>query len=331
MLMYAAMTLGGLVVLAFGADFLVRGSVALAKRFGVSPLVIGLTIVAFGTSLPELTVSLQAAHEGAVGLAIGNVVGSNIANILLILGTAAAISPVVCSKSAVLRDGMAMLGGTTLFVVLGMTTVMGIFHGIGALLLLGGYLLACYFHDRQHSEQSVAADEVADIEEISGSLGVIAAKTVGGLVAVIVGAELLVDGAVGIARALNVSEEVIGLTLVAFGTSVPELATTIVAALRRHADVALGNVLGSNLFNIFLILGSVTLFVPVDLAIDAPKIAAFDIWIMLATTVILFPLMATGWRLSRLEGGLFLLAYAGFLTAAFTGVGNMMMTMVFAS
>ncbi len=324
MLIDIAMTVGGLVLLAFGADFLVRGAVALAHRLSISVLVIGLTVVAFGTSLPELLVSLRAALQGSTGLAVGNVVGSNIANVLLILGAAAAIYPIKCHRSTLLRDGTAMLVATALFIIAGLMGSIDRVHGIVGLLLLTGYLFLCYFMDRR-ANHAVTAQEVQDVDAIKGSLGFAVLAVVGGLIGVLAGAELLVNGSVSLARAFGVSEEVIGLTLVAFGTSVPELATTAAAAVRRHADVALGNILGSNLFNLLFIMGAVGLVVPFDFP---AKIAAFDIWIMAAVSVALMPLMASGWRLSRVEGSILLVLYLVFVAAQFFGVGEMMMTMM---
>ena len=327
MLIDALLTVGGLVLLVFGADFLVRGAVALAQRLGISPMVIGLTIVAFGTSLPELVVSLEAALGGSTPLAVGNVVGSNIANILLILGAAALIQPISCNRAAVVRDGLAMLVATVGFIAAGLAVTLGVVYGVVALICLFGYLYWSYLSDRRATaagkeaeEDGCAAD--SDVEPLKGPIYLALLATAGGLVGVIVGADMLVNGATGLARSFGVSEEVIGLTLVAFGTSVPELATTIVAAFRRHADVALGNVLGSNMFNLLGIMGVVTLLVPVDLP---PKIAAFDIWVMLAVSIILFPFLRSGWRLSRVEGTVFLALYAAFIVAAFLGVGDALM------
>ncbi|MCB9948991.1 MAG: calcium/sodium antiporter [Rhodospirillaceae bacterium] len=324
MLIDVALTVGGLVLLALGADFLVRGAVGLARRLGISPLVIGLTVVAFGTSLPELLVSMRAAVGGATGLAVGNVVGSNIANVLLILGAAAAISPVGCNRTALLRDGSAMLVATALFILAGLLGSIDRAHGIVGLLLLGGYLYACYLMDRR-ANHALAAEGVQEVAPIDNSLAFILLAVLGGLLGVLGGAELLVDGATGLARRSGVSEEVIGLTLVAFGTSVPELATTVAAALRRHSDVALGNVLGSNLFNLLLIMGSVGLVVPFEIP---AKIAAFDMWIMGAVSLALMPLMASGGRLSRMEGLALVALYLVFVATQFLGVGEMVMTML---
>ena len=321
MIAITGMVVGGLILLAVGADYFVRGAVALARTLGISMLVIGLTVVAFGTSLPELLVGLNAALSGATGIAIGNVVGSNIANILLILGAAAIITPVHCTRRTLYRDGMAMLGATALFIAFAMLGTLGIWHGAIALCLLGSYLYACYLADRK-SDDCLSCEEADEVAPVAGSTGKIILITICGLIGVIAGSELLVRGATELARALGVSEETIGLTIVALGTSVPELATTVAAARRRHADVALGNVLGSNLFNLLCIMGAITLVVPIDLAAMAPKIASFDLWAMLAVTIIIVPLLATGGRLSRREGGILIMAYAAFIAAQFFGIGG---------
>ncbi len=313
----ALSTIGGLVLLMVGADYLVRGAVAIARCVGVSPLVIGLTVVAFGTSLPELVVCMQSALDGVVGVAVGNVVGSNIANILLILGAAGVISPIRCTRMACLRDGSAMLAATVFFIAFGMMGTLGALYGALGLLLLAAYMFWSYRSD-QAAGNGLHAQEAEDVEPIRGSIWLAALAVAGGLVGVVVGAQLLVDGAVGIARTFGVSEEVIGLTLVAFGTSVPELATTIVAAYRRHADVALGNVLGSNLFNLLGVMGATTLIVPMELP---PQIASFDIWVMAGVSLLMVQFMYTGWRLSRPEAAVFLVGYGAFITIQFYGVG----------
>ena len=326
MFFYSAVTLLGFVLLMVGADYFVRGAVAMARRLGISTLVIGLTVVAFGTSMPELLVSLSAALEGAKGMAVGNVVGSNIANILLILGAAAVISPVRCSRMTLFRDGMAMLAATSLFIAFSLLGTLDVWHGATALLLLSAYLYSCYRSDRKRGD-GLAREEAEEVEALSGSMPRVGAICTVGLAGVIGGAQLLVHGATGLARGLGVSEEVIGLTLVAIGTSLPELATTIAAAVRRHADVALGNVLGSNLFNLFCIMGVVTLFVPIDMAVVAPKIAAFDLWAMFAVSILLVPMLASGSRLTRGEGVWLLVAYGAFIAAQFLGVGERMVAL----
>ncbi len=311
-----SMTVGGLVLLMVGADYLVRGAVGIARALGVSPLVIGLTIVAMGTSLPELVISLQAALEGSPGIAVGNIVGSNIANILLILGVAGLIAPIRCSRMAIFRDGSAMLAATALFIVAGLLDLLTIAYGSIALVLLGAYLYLSYRSDKKAGD-GLHAQEAAEIESIAGAIWLSILAVVAGLGGVIFGANLLIEGAQGLARTFGVSEEVIGLTLVAFGTSVPELATTIVAALRRHADVALGNVIGSNLFNLMGVMGVVTCVLPIELP---EQILRFDLWVMAGVSAMMIQFMYSGLRLSRGEAALFLVTYGAFVVIQFVGV-----------
>lgn len=316
-----ALTLGGFVLLLGGADFMVRGSVALARRFDVSPLVIGLTIVALGTSLPELMVSLRAALDGSTGLAAGNIVGSNIANILLILGVSGLMAPIACTRQALFRDGTAMVGATFLLVLVGMLGTIGFWHGLTGVILLSVYLFSCYWSERR-SGDAIHAEEAENVSVVHGSLGVIGLAVVGGLIGVLIGAELLVEGATGLARSFGISEEVIGLTLVAFGTSVPELATAIVAGLRGHADVSLGNVFGSNLFNTLGIMGVVTLFVPINIP---ESMLQFDVWVMIAASIMIVVMLRSGWRLGRPEAAFLLVCYGLFVAAQFYG-GPAMLT-----
>ena len=320
MILDISMTVGGLVLLMVGADYLVRGAVAIARALGVSALVIGLTVVALGTSLPELVISLEAALDGSAGLAVGNIVGSNIANILLILGVAGLIAPIRCSRMAIFRDGTAMLASTAFFIAAALIGLLNIAYGLIALVLLTGYMYASYRSDKK-AGNGIHAQEAADIEPIAGAIWVSVLAVVAGLAGVIFGAKLLVEGAQGLARTFGVSEEVIGLTLVAFGTSVPELATTIVAALRRHADVALGNVIGSNLFNLLGVMGVVTCVVPIDVP---EQILRFDLWVLAGVSAMMIQFMYSGLRLSRSESALFLITYAAFVLIQFIGVETLM-------
>lgn len=305
---------GGLVGLVFGGDMLVRGSVTVAQIAGLPPLVIGLTLVGFGTSTPELVTSLQAALDGAPGIAIGNVVGSNIGNILLILGIAALIGPIAVDRRAFLRDGsvLAVASITILGVVL--TGTLG--RGAGAMftILLVLYLAYTLLSERRHT---AAADVYEAEARIFTPLTLTRALvvTVAGLAVTIIGAKLLVSGAVGLAQAAGISETLIGLTIVAIGTSMPELITSIIAMRKGEGDVAFGNIVGSNIFNILGILGITALVHPLSIP---PEIAAFDIWVLLAATAFLLAFAFTGWRISRREGALFFggyLAYLGVLIA----------------
>ncbi len=306
---------GGILLLFLGGEALVRGAVALASRFGVSPLVIGLTVVGFGTSAPELVVSVGAALEGQPDLAIGNVVGSNIANILLILGLSAVIMPLVVQQQVFRRDGMIMVAAS--LALAGLAMFGAIDRWAGAILLVGLAAFVIYAYVAGRREQALAnvyaaeADEVSDVPLASWKAPVAALV---GLVLLVVGARMLVTGSVDIARAFGVPEAVIGLTLVAIGTSLPELATSLIAALRGHADVAVGNVVGSNIFNILGILGVAALIEPLPFT---GRMASLDVWVMLAVATAAMIMLRTGWKFSRWEGIACLAAYGVYSTTMF--------------
>ena len=302
----------GLALLFVGGEFLVRGAVSVARRLGVSELVIGLTLVGFGTSAPELVASVEAALLGAPGIAVGNVVGSNIANVLLILGLGALLTPMRTTRRAFLRDGPVLLAASGLLAAACLLDVIGRPIAAVFLALLLAYTWHTYRSERAGaaSGSGVRASEAEVAASRPGSLGLGLAISLGGLVGVLLGATLLVEAAITIARLWGVSEAVIGLTVVAVGTSLPELATTLVAAWRRQPDVAFGNVIGSNLFNIFGILGLTALVQPLPVP---PEIARFDVWVMLGVALFLVAFAVTGWRVSRAEGTAFLLGYAAYL------------------
>lgn len=298
----------GLVFLFAGGEFLVKGAVALAQRLGVSPLVIGLTIVGFGTSTPELLVSVQAALNGQPDIATGNVIGSNISNILLILGCAALICPIACTPSLVYRDGLVMGLSAVLLTGLCLYGTIGMVAGILMLVLLVLFMGGTYYLESTLKAPSAELRE-EETELIAPapmpvwkSLGLL----IGGIALLMAGASWLVESAVFIAKGFGVPEHVIGLTLVAVGTSLPELATSVIAALRKNADVAAGNVVGSNIFNILGILGVTAIVQPIPVN---PSIVNFDIWVMLGVSVGVIPFLITGWRISRREAVLFLALY----------------------
>ncbi|CUH35230.1 Inner membrane protein YrbG [Jannaschia seosinensis] len=293
----------GLVILVFAGDALVKGAVNLALRLGIPALVVSLTIVAFGTSAPELLVSVQAIIDGAPGLALGNVVGSNTANVLLVLGVPALIAVLRTSAHDTRRDFLYMIGATVLFLALCLTGRLVWWHGIVLLAALAAVLTATFMSSRE-----------ADVEVEGAEPGLpgwkVAVFLILGLIGLPVGASLLVDGATAIARTYGVSEAVIGLTLVAIGTSLPELATTVMAAIRRHADVALGNVIGSNLFNLLAIMGVAVLVGPV------PVDDAFlqkDLWVMGAASLLLVPFVFMGRDITRIWGVALCTLYVGYL------------------
>lgn len=304
--------LAGFVLLGFGGDLLVRGAVAVARVLGVSTLFIGLVLVGFGTSMPELAASLRAAFQGAPDISVGNVMGSNIANMLLILGVTATLATVRCDPAALRRDGSLLLAVTfllALFVVSG-----AISRAAGGFLVTALIAYIVYAYISETRSKNAAADlherEGELIEAPATSLPIGLLITLGGGVMILVGASLMVSGAVTSARMLGVSEAVIGLTVVAIGTSLPELVAAIAAARRGETDLAFGNVLGSNLFNVLGILGITALVQPLNIA---ASLARFDIWILLATTVLMAVFAWTGQKLSRWEGIVFIVLYAAYM------------------
>ncbi|MDX1484525.1 MAG: calcium/sodium antiporter [Alphaproteobacteria bacterium] len=314
----ALQILGGFVLLLFGAEFLVRGAVALAKRFNVSPMIIGMTIVAYGTTAPELVVSVEAALRGAPGISVGNVVGSNIANILLILGAAALVHPIRCHPQLLYRDSSVMLGAAFLFVGLALTGTITRTQGILMIAAIISYSIYTYWSERRRNRDTdIFEQEAEEFGDGPRSLWLALLAVIGGIGSVVVGARILISGAVTAARYFGVGEEVIGLTLVAVGTSLPELATAVVAAWRRHTDVAIGNVIGANIYNVLAIMGVVAIVSP--LTIPA-QIVAFDIWFMLAVTLGLLVAVVAFKGVHRAGGLLFLSAYAAYIALQYYGL-----------
>ena len=311
----------GFVLLFIGGEALVRGGVALAQRLSVSPLVIGITIVGFGTSAPELVVSVNAALSGSPGISVGNVVGSNLANMLLILGVAAMIWPIACNPTAVRRDGLFVLAVTVIFVLFGIGGRILAWHGMAMLGLLTLYLWYSIRRDSRsgNAEAERHREEAEEVGKIPENLWAMLGYIALGLAALWGGSELLVDGAVTVARSAGISEEVIGLTMVALGTSLPELAVAVVAAYKKKPDICLGNVLGSNLFNLLGVLGVASLFVPVPFA---DRIITFDLWVLLGVTALLMPIMMSGYRISRIEGTVMLVAYFVYVGYQYFGPGG---------
>lgn len=308
----------GVVVLVLGAQALVRGGVGLARRFGVSQLLIGVTVVAFGTSAPELVIALDAARGGLPDLVIGNAIGSNICNVLLVLGATALVAPIAASPHALRRDGAVMAFATLLVVALALGWG-GIerWHGAGLLAIL---VLASWNTYRAERVAWTAPGafhrrEAEQVAPVTGSVSVNGCLVVVGIAMLYGGAELLVAGAVDTARAFGVSETVIGLSLVAAGTSLPELATSVVAARRGSTDVALGNVLGSNVFNLLGVLGAATLIAPIPFP---PRVLAIDLWLLIASAAVLTPAIAFGRPIGRCFGLALLGAYAAYVTTLYT-------------
>lgn len=317
--MTALLILGGLALLIAGGDLLVRGAVRLATRLGISPLLIGLTLVGFGTSTPELVTSVQASLAGSPGIAIGNIVGSNIANILLILGISALMAPIAVTSSALKRDGATMVGVAILFSLVAATTVLS--RPVGAVFIL---LLIMYLAYSVALERKATSDHGAAFDKSEAAFGVDGGLrpdanaswapslllALAGLGLVILGGKFLVDGAVTLARVYGISESVIGLTIVAVGTSMPELVTSVVAAIRKQSEVAFGNVVGSNIYNILGIGGATALIAP---TVVPPEIVRFDNLIMVLVSLAMLVLAWTGFRIGRREGGLLVTGYVIYL------------------
>jgi len=303
---------GGLALLLFGSEAIVRGGVAVARVFNLSPLVIGLLVVTAGTSAPEFAVSLEAASNGAPDIALANIVGSNILNLLLILGAAALIRPLPSSPKVVLRDGGAMLLSAAALALLAQTGAITRLEGIFMLGAFALYILVIFFSDwRRAAEHSVpcarAVQRLQNGAPQSGASGLF--HVLFGLVGLTVGAHFTVMGAEAIAREFHLSQALIGLTVVAFGASVPELVVTLVAAARGQTQLAIGHLIGSNVFNVLGALGATAALVP--LKVD-PALGQ-DLLAMVAASVLLVPLLVSRWRLTRPRGAVLVLSYACYL------------------
>ena len=311
----------GLAVLLVGGDLLVRGAVGISERLGISPLVIGVTVVAFGTSAPELVVCVEAALTGQPDLAIGNVVGSNIANVLLVLGMSALVYPIICDPEGLRRDSTLMLIASLFFAFIAWGRLFERWHGGMLLALLVVFLVYSYLRAVRPRDRAIE-DSSRDLEGIETMPRAISASVVlvlGGCLGLALGSHILIDGATEVARAIGVSETVIGLTLVALGTSLPELATSMVAAVRRHGEVALGNVLGSNMFNLLGIMGVTAMAAPIPVP---SEILSFDIWVMLGVALLLGGFTLRCAPIGRVVGALFVIAYSAYLVAQFNGLSG---------
>ncbi|APZ51995.1 calcium/sodium antiporter [Salipiger abyssi] len=309
---YAAL---GLVILLLAGDALVKGAVNLSLRVGIPALIVSLTIVAFGTSAPELLISIQAALEGVPGIALGNVVGSNTANVLLVLGIPALIAVMQTSTHDTRKSYVIMLAASVLFIAMAFRGVFDRLSGFVLLAVLAVILSDSVRDALRHRREGKHDPELEDLEEPEGAdpdmPGWKIALFLGlGLVGLPLGADLLVDSATEIAHMFGVPDTVIGLTLVALGTSLPELATTVMAAIRRQADVALGNVIGSNLFNLLAIIGVAALIKPMP--VD-PEFLRFDLWVMLGASLLLMPFVFWGRDLGRVWGVILSALYVGYI------------------
>jgi cation:H+ antiporter len=313
--------MAGFVVLLFGAEYLVRGAVSLARRLSVSPMIIGMTIVSYGTTAPELVVSLQAAVAGRPGIGVGNVIGSNIANILLILGASAAIFPIVVNPRALRRDAAMVGGSAILFTLFALSGMIERWQGALMVAVLIGFSFFAFHTERRRGRANDPGDlpeQVAEeFREAPKTVWLSSLSVVGGVASVTIGAKLLVTAAIDTARALGVGEEVIGLTIVAVGTSLPEFATAVVAALRKHPEVAVGNIVGANIYNLLAIMGLVAVIAPIPVP---PQILVFDLWFMLVVTAALLSFLLLRGGLSRTAGAICLTVFIAYTALEYIGV-----------
>ena len=296
----------GFILLGVSGEALLRGAVTTADRLKVPPLLIGLTVIAFGTSIPELTVSLNAARSGNPDIAVGNVVGSNIANILLVLGAMAVFRSFTIDAGTLNRDGRVMLGVSVLMVLMALNGVITQWMGFGLLAILAGFTFLLYRRARQEADVDETAASV-DENLLEGSLFLALLILIAGLAGVLWGSDLMVKGAVGVAQQAGISQAVIALSIVAIGTSLPELFISLFASLRGHASLAIGNIIGSNISNILLILGVVASTSPLNVSAE---IANRDVWVMLGVAILGLVLMRSARRMSRIEGLFSLVLYA---------------------
>jgi cation:H+ antiporter len=311
--MYILMFLGGLAALVAGAELLVRGASRLAIAFGVSPLVVGLTIVAMGTSAPEVAVSLGAALDGRTDLAVGNVVGSNIFNVLVILGLSALITPLVVHAQIIRQEVPVLIGTSVVLLTLALDGVVSRVESTLLLALLIAYTAFLIVQSRRETAEVQAefAQEIPARSRWDSHWLVQLALIAAGLGLLVMGSDWLVEAAVVFARALGVTDLVIGLTVVASGTSMPEVATSIMAAIRKERDIAIGNVIGSNIFNVLGCLGLTGLVASGGIAVS-PAALNFDMWVMVAVAFACLPVLLTGREIARWEGALFLAYYAAY-------------------
>lgn len=304
----------GIGLLTVGGEVLIKGALGLARRLQISALLTGLVVVGFGTSMPELVVSVDAALINQPGIALGNVFGSNIANVLLILGLCAVVRPLPVTPSGLSRDAISGVAASGLVLALAGGIALGRLDGVVLLAGLGVYLAWAIRKERQLESSAVAQAPDAVPGSADRSVGFIVLAIGGGLLLLIAGSRVLLIGAVALARDLGVSEAAIGLTLVAVGTSLPELAVSLIATIRRQVKVAVGNILGSNLFNMLGILGVSS--VVQDLPFPH-RLVVFDQWVLLAVSVVVLVMAWTGRRLSRVEGAVLLLSYVLYLLVTF--------------
>lgn len=306
------MILGGLVALYFGAEGLVNGASSMALRLGVTPLIVGLTVVSFGTSAPELLVCLL----GSDDISVGNIIGSNISNLALILGAAALVRPIDVQSRAVRKEMPVMLAATALFIVLAMDGMLTRTDGVILLVAMAAYLFYMYVQARRDMEayQQLVGDDLEGVDPTQHSTVKDLLFIAAGILGLAAGAWFMVEGAVNIAAVLGVPELVIAISIVAFGTSLPELATSMVASFRGESDISVGNVIGSNIFNLLFVMGIVVVIGAMTVGELAVRI---DLWVMLGVSIGIWPLLRTGHILSRKEGALLLVVYVVYIVSLF--------------
>lgn len=314
------LVVAGLVLLIFCGDALVRGAVGLSLRLNIPPLIVGLTVVSMGTSAPELLVCLKAAMSGNPGIAVGNVIGSNVANVLLVLGIPAIVFPIATAQTGIRRNAFMMLGATVVFIAMAANAPFGVWHGLGLVVLL----LAFLTYSARTAMAAQSGDTQGVLEGLTEEAGQMRPRAIIGWLAVGIvglplGAELLVNGATEIARNFGVSDTVIGLTLVAIGTSLPELAATIVAAMRRHSEVAIGNVIGSNIFNILAIMGITALAAPIPVESGVMEL---DVWVMLGAAILVVFAVLIRRPIGRVAGLAFTMGYGFYVAHLLFSVHN---------
>ena len=300
--------IGGLIVLIIGGEFLVRAAVAMANKLGVPTLIIGLTIVSFGTSAPEMVISIQAVLDGLPDISIGNIVGSNVANILLVLGVTALIFPIAVDAKVMKRDAPLMMFATVLFAAFMFTGEISRIHSIvflGMMVIYTVYL----FRSVKRGEDADLLEELEEETDVEMPTWKAIGAMLIGLVMLAVGSDVMVAGASEMARSFGVTEAMIGLTIVALGTSAPELVTCVVAAYRKHSDIAIGNIVGSNLFNIAVIGGTASMVKPI--AVN-PMFLTYDVWLLILITLVLVSFMLVGKKINRAQGGIFVVGYIAY-------------------
>jgi cation:H+ antiporter len=314
---FVSLILAGIVILLFGGDFLVRGSASLARRWNLPPLFVGLTIIAFGTSAPELVVSVQSALQGVPGLALGNIVGSNIANFLLVLGLPALFGAIETTTPGVRRNAVIALGAAIALIIVSWDRVISFEEGAILFTAIIVYVLVLGMLARGETDDPALA-ELTDVDHMEGlpkSMPSIILSIIVGLVALPVGAQMIVTGGTAAALAYNVDESLVGLTAVAIGTSLPELATVVMASLRRQAEMAIGNVLGSNIFNVFAVGGATGLVANMTgTPLSLPEsFFALDFWVMLGSSVVIAMIVIARRPIGRLLGSILFISYLAYI------------------